>query len=143
MPETDKPVFADKDKKPDEDSIFAVLGDASRLWKQIIDGVKKDYSDITEEWNFYNDGKQWLYKLNRKKKTLYWIRVLEGTFTVTFWFGDKAEPLINNSKLPDRIKQQFKMAKRYNKIRGITLQMADQSDVEIVLQMVALKTSMK
>jgi hypothetical protein len=44
----------------------------------------------------------------RKKKTIFWISLIENTFQVTFYFGDKAEPLIEKSELPEKIKVEFK-----------------------------------
>ena len=47
----------------------------------------------------------------RKKKTLFWIGILQDTFRITFYFGDKAEPLIENSDLPATMKEDFKNGK--------------------------------
>lgn len=79
----------------------------------------------------------------RKKKTVFWIGVLKDTFRVSFFFGDKAEPLIESSDMPDSIKNNFKTAKRYNHFRGITVEMKNNRDVETVLMLVDVKLKLK
>jgi len=68
----------------------------------------KNCKNISGNWNYYNDGKQWLFKLVQKKKTVFWAGILSDTFRVTFYFGDKAESLIEASELPSNIKNNFK-----------------------------------
>lgn len=135
--------LTDKNVTPDDKLIFSVIGDRKILWQNIMSFVHDNYKDINEEWRYYNDGKQWLFKLQQKKKTIFWIAILEGTFRVTFYFGDKAEPLITASDLPVSIKNNFKTSKKYGKIRAITLKMKNSSDVETVKKLISIKTRLK
>ena len=143
MSEAEEFILTDRLIKPDDETLFSIIGDKSRLWQRIMNYVKENYTGISEVWNYYNDGKQWLFRLNQKKKTIFWMGVLKDTFRITFWFGDKAESLIKSSDIPDRIKSDFKTAKRYNKIRGISIKMADETDVDAVLKLVAIKLKIK
>ena len=139
MAETENFAFKDPLVKPDDKSVFSILGAKSRLWQSIMNYVHKRYPDASEEWKYYNDGKQWLFRMNHRKKTIFWIGVYPATFSITFYFGDKAETLIVNSDLPEPIKDEFKTAKRYGKIRGISIKMTDEKDVDNVQKLVALK----
>jgi len=56
----------------------------------------------------YNDGKSWLYRALRKKLTIYWVGILKDTFRISFWLSNKAEPLVESSDLPERIKEEFR-----------------------------------
>jgi hypothetical protein len=47
---------------------------------------------------YYNDGKQWLSSWPEENNILCLLK----DFRITFYFGDKAEPLINSSDLPGR-----------------------------------------
>ena len=78
-----------------------------------------------------------------KKKTLFWIGVLEDTFRITFYFGDKAEPVIEKSSLPEEIKSAFKNGKRYGKIRPIFFNVTSQEDVDNALVIAGIKATMK
>jgi hypothetical protein len=143
MPETDVLVLTDKLTLPTPELLSSILGEKSLWWDQIVNSVKANYKDISEVWRYYNDGKRWLFRLIQKKKTVFWIGVLKDTFRVSFYLGDKAEPLIESSDLPDSIKDSFKTAKRYNNFRGITLKIKDEKDVENVLKLTAVKLKLK
>ena len=99
----------DKNVKPNDDIIFSIIGDRQLLWKQTISYLCDNNNDISEEWKYYNDGKSWLFRVLKKKKTLFWIRILEDTFRIAFWFAEKLEPLIMQSNLPENLKTQYKI----------------------------------
>ena len=136
-------IFSDKNVKPTDDLVFSVIGDKELLWKQLFSHLHDHYKEVIPEWNYYKDGKSWLLKTQRKKKTIFWIKVEHNTFRVAFWFGDKAEELILNSTLPERIKTEFKEGKRYGKIRGIPVEMEDATDLENVKKLIEVKLAMK
>jgi peroxiredoxin len=93
--------------------------------------------------NYYNDGKQWLFKYYRKKKTIFWASLLKDTFRITFYLGNKAEKVIENSDMPDSIKEEFNTAKRYGLIRPVTFIIRDEADVDNVLKMINIKVKLK
>jgi uncharacterized protein YjbK len=140
-------VLNDKSVKPTDDLVFSIIGDKNILWQAIMNHLHNNYEDITEQWNYYNDGKSWLFRTVKKKKTLFWIRVLSDTFNVAFWFPDKAEAVIEQSDLPEDIKQDFRKAKRINMgksaTRCVQVIMKDDNDVENVKKLVELKLKIK
>jgi Protein of unknown function (DUF3788) len=136
-------IMSDKQVIPTEDYIFSILGEKKNLWQGIMKHASENYKEISGSWNYYNDGKQWLFKLVQKKKTLFWASLLEVGFRITFYFGDKAEPVINDSLLPQSVKEQFKAAKKYGHIRAVTFIVNDYSDVENILKMIEIKSGLK
>jgi hypothetical protein len=136
-------VLTDPSVQPTEELIFSILGENSVYWEQLIEYLYETHFDISEEWRFYNDGKSWLYRALRKKKTLYWIGVIKDTFRITFWIGDKAEPVIVASSLPDRIKEQFLNAKRYAHSRAISIEMRTPEDLDNAIKLIELKVKIK
>lgn len=133
-------LLSDKSIIPTDDIIFSVIGDKKSLWQRIMKHVQDNYEDSEGEWNFYIDGKRWLFKLVQKKKTIFWIGILEDTFRVTFWFGDKADRLISESDLPEKIKDEFKSSKKYGAVRAVSIIINDSTDVENILKLTAIKT---
>ncbi len=136
-------VLTDPTIQPTDELIFGIIGENSVYWEKLVDYLYEKHLNITEEWRFYNDGKSWLYKAVRKKQTLYWIGVIKDTFRVTFWFGDKAEPVIIESTLPDSIKEDFKNAKRYGQLRAISIEVRSDDDFTNVVKLLELKAKMK
>lgn len=136
-------VLTDPSIKPSDELIFEIIGENSKYWEALIEYLYEKHLNITEEWRFYNDGKSWLYKAVRKKQTLYWIGVIKDTFRVTFWFGEKAEPIIEASTLPESIKEEFRNAKRYGQLRAISVEVRSDDDFANVVKLLELKAKMK
>lgn len=132
-------VLTDKSVTPTDNIIFSIIGENRVHWQKLFACLQEKYSDATGQWNYYNDGKNWLFKMVRKKKTLFWIGILEDTFRITFYFGDKAEPLVVNSDLPVAMIEGFKIGKRYGKIRAISVKVQDKEDIDNAIKLVDLK----
>lgn len=130
-------IFNDKSVKPDHAIVFSIIGNKSILWQQIMSYLYDNHKDISEEWNYYNDGKIWLFRTLKGKKTIFWIRVLSDTFRIAFWFGDKAEPIIEHSELTEDIKNGFKAAKKMGVMgRCISIEMLDLKDFDQVKKLI-------
>ncbi len=144
MSEKELLALSDPRVQPGDDLIFSLIGENKIYWQKLLKQMLSLYSDVTWSWNWYNDGKQWLFKLVQKKKTIFWSAILStGQFRVTFYFGDKAEPILSGSTLPQNIKDNFKTAKKYGAIRAVTLLVQSDEDVDIVLKLAEIKVKMK
>jgi hypothetical protein len=139
----EKPILNDKDQFPNEELIYSHLGKSKKLWISVFEYIHTEYREISEEWRYYNDGKSWLLKVTRKAKTICWTTIIENSFKMTFYFGDKAEDIILNSSISDELKEQFKNGKRYGKIRGITITFYDEKDIENAKSLINIKLSLK
>jgi hypothetical protein len=142
MAEPEKLVLGDKSVFPSDEVLSSIIGDKTDILRSITGYVKEKYNNITEEWRYYNDGKQWLFKMQYKKKTIFWIGVLHDTFRITFYFGEKAEPVIVSSTLPEKMKDEFISGKRYGKIRAVSVRISGISDLEDVYKLIDLKVKM-
>ena len=143
MAEKEEMILSDRTVMPTDDYIFSILGEKKILWQNIISYATDNFKDISGVWNYYNDGKQWLFKLTQKKKTIFWGAMLKDTFRITFYFGDKVEPLLGNSDLPLKMKDDFKTSKRYGKIRPVSLKIFSAPDAESVKKLIAIKIKLK
>ena len=136
-------VLTDPNVQPTDELIFSIIGENSIYWQQIINYLYSNYSDITEAWRFYNDGKCWLYRTLRKKMTNYWLGILKDTFRITFYLSDKAEVLIEESSLTESIKEEFWNAKRSTFGRSITVVVRSAEDVNNILKLIEIKLKIK
>jgi len=139
----EKPLLSDASQFPSEEIIFAHLGKAKPLWTSLFEHIHAVHPDITEEWRYYNDGKSWLMKVTRKKKTVFWLSIVKGAFRTTFYFTDKAEAAIVASDLPDDLKRQFADGKTYGKIRGLTVVHASKQNTAAAKTLIERKLSIK
>jgi hypothetical protein len=142
MAEKEILVLSDKNVKPDDKLIFSIIGEKKKQWHSIMNYVSANYKDSSGNWNYYNDGKQWLFKMVNKKKTLFWAAIPDGTFRITFYFGDKAEQMILKSELPEAVKEGFKTTRRYGKIRAISNRIEDVKEIETIYKLIDLKAKL-
>jgi hypothetical protein len=105
--------------------------------------LEKDFPEISHEWRYYNDGKSWLCKVTKKKKTVCWVGVFDKHFKTTFYFTDKAADLITASTLSEKYKDQFKDGKYYGKIKGISIEIKNPSDLEDTKILIGIKEQLK
>lgn len=143
MAELLNPELRDPAKEPDDEFIASLVGNKIDLWKLIITHAEKSYDDVSGSWNYYKDGKQWLFKFVRKKKTLFWAGIFNNTFRITFYFGDKAESTFLSSDIPAEIKEEFKTARHFGSIRPVSIELSGQSDVENIYKLIDLKIKIK
>ena len=134
------PVLTDKDEFPSEEVIASHLGRRMALWNALFQFIHAEHADFEERWRFYNDGKSWLLNVSRKKKTVFWLSVIKGTFRITAYFTDKAAGAIRASALSAELKEQFTSGPPTARLRGITITFKKKSDVEDAKKLIALKT---
>ena len=139
----EKPCLNDKDEYPDDEVLSRYLGKVKNTWDSFMDFLKENYPSFSGEWRYYKDGKNWLYKLTKKKKTVCWISIWHNMFKTTFYFPDKAEELITSSKLKKEYINQFIHGKRYGKIRGITVEIKKSTDLKTTKALIDIKEKLK
>jgi len=143
MASSDKPILSDPMITPDHALLKTILGDKMGWWDTIMDHTIANYPSVTPVWKYYNDGKQWLFRLMKKKDTLFWTSLVEDTFRITFYFPDRAEQLIEASNLPARMKEEFVNGRRYGRIRGLTVRMESEEDLDKVRELIGIKFQVK
>ena len=133
------PVLTDKDEFPSEEVIASHLGKRMALWNAVFEFIHAEHADFEKRWRYYNDGKSWLLNVSRKKKTVFWLSVIRGTFRITAYFTEKAAESIAASALSAELKERFVAARAMGKLRGITITFKKKSDVEDAKILIALK----
>jgi Protein of unknown function (DUF3788) len=137
------PILNDKNQFPTEEILFAHLGKNKSLWIDLFRHIHQIYPDFAEEWRYYNDGKSWLLKVTRKKKTICWISILKNAFRMTCYFSDKAEKIILESELSEEYKRLFVEGKNYGKIRGLTILFGKKEDLAMAKILLSVKEKLK
>ncbi|MEW6701945.1 MAG: DUF3788 family protein [Bacteroidota bacterium] len=139
----DQIILSDKNQFPTKEINFSHIGKSKQLWESFFNFIHINHPDFSEQWRYYNDGKSWLMKVTNKAKTIFWLSVIPESFRVSFYFGDKAEAAIMKSKISDELKSQFKVGKKYGKIRGLTLIMNTKQNVEFAKELISVKLTIK
>jgi len=69
---------------PDEEVLQKILGKSHEAYTSLLDLFARH--DMTTEWRYYPDGKAWLCKVQRKKKTIVWMSAWSGYMQATVYF---------------------------------------------------------
>jgi len=136
-------VLTDPTVVPNEELVFKRIGTKRLFWKQIAEHLYANHKEITEAWQFYNDGKCWMFRYLKRKKTICWLGVQEDTFRVGFWLSDKARPVIEQSDLTEAVKESYRNARQTKIGCGFSIVVNEPSDAENVLKMIELKLKIK
>lgn len=136
-------VLSDKSQFPTDEVIFSHIGKAKPLWVELFKYLDKEHPDFTREWRYYNDGKSWLMKVQRKKKTVFWVSVIKGTFRTSFFIHEKARKLVEDSVISEELKDQFRTGRSFGKLRGITVLYKTKKDVGYAKELIGIKLSVK
>ena len=139
----EKPCLNDKNEYPNDEFLSRYLGKVKNTWDSFVDLLDESYPSFSREWRYYKDGKNWLYKITKKKKTICWISIYNNKFKTTFYFSDKAEKLIITSKLKNTYIYQFIHGKKYGKIRGITVEIKKLTDLNTKKTLIEIKEQVK
>lgn len=136
-------ILNDKAQFPTEEIIFSHIGKSKSLWCALFEYVNSTYPDFNGEWRYYNDGKSWLFKLQKKTKTIFWLSITKGSFRTTFYFPVRVEQEILDCPISAELKEQFTGGKNFNKIRGLTIEYKNKKDVENAKALIELKLKIK
>jgi hypothetical protein len=139
----DQLVLGDKNQYPSDEVILSHLGGSGNLWTSFFKALDGEHADFSREWRYYSDGKSWLMKVLQKKKTVFWLSLVPGSFRITFYFTDRAEAAVRESPIPDELKEQFLNGNRYNKIRGLTVTFRNKKDIECARTLIDIKLKIK
>lgn len=100
-------LLSDKSVFPTDLVIQAILANVFSVFKEFTNIITSEKYSLNYEWRYYNDGKRWLMKICFKKKTIIWLSVNEGCFSVTFYFANRPDIDLNGLKISTELKQQF------------------------------------
>src|SRR5512136_343723 len=112
-------VLIDPKQFPSEEVISSHLGKRRALWDALFRHIHTEHPDFLADWRYYNDGHAWLLKVSRKKKTVFWLSVIKGTFRITAYFTDKAKDAIQGSALSEELKEHFRTGPSFGKLRAV------------------------
>lgn len=78
-------------------------------------------------------------RIKHKKRTILYLTPLEGRFRVAFVLGERAVAVVEESSVPEGIKQELRNARKYAEGRGLALEIKVAKDLKAVKQLAAIK----
>lgn len=113
---------------PDEEVLKAVLGRAYQSFKKLIELF--DSNEMTHEWRYYNDGKAWLCKVQKKKRTIVWMSAWKGFMKATMYMPLRYIEEIYNLDIAEEVIEKIKETKNIGKSKPCTFEIRTQKVIK-------------
>lgn len=119
------------------------LGRTYPVYEQLLETITGKNYDLVPRWNYYNDGKMWLCKVQFKKKTVFWLSVWDKCFKMGFYFTQKNCQALFVMDIDENIKKEFKENKPIGKLLPLTLIISKKTQLKDALKIIEYKKSLK
>jgi len=126
---------------PDDKMLAAELGLTKECLDEVCSYIKNDFGDLKPEWKFYGQKSGWVLKLFNYKRNVLFIVPCTDYFRAVFTFGENAFYEVLSGNLPETIKHELLIAKKYREGRTIYLDVRTKLDVENIIQLIKIKLS--
>lgn len=126
----------DENIYPDNEVLQCVLGKSFEVYMKLLDLFKSN--ELVYEWRYYKDGKAWLCKVQKKKKTIVWMSAWEGFLMATIYFPLRLLNDIMELDISDNLKENILKTKNVGKSKPCTFEIREQNllaDFEKVMQL--------
>ena len=105
--------LTDPDIFPDDVVLKKVLRSSFGAYEALLDIFSQN--GMTVEWRYYNDGKAWLCKVQRKKRTIVWMSAWKGFLKAVIYFPERLVNDICSLDISDESKDRFRNTKNVGK----------------------------
>ncbi|MEH0020642.1 MAG: DUF3788 family protein [Desulfobacter sp.] len=105
--------LADETVFPDEDVLKKVLGRSFNAYLALL--KRYDDNGLIYEWRYYRDGKAWLCKVRKKKRTIVWMSAWKGYMQATIYVPEKYIEDIYRLRISDKTKDRIRNTRNVGK----------------------------
>lgn len=135
------PLLRDEQEYPSDDVLAKCLGRAKSAWDALAIRLAKDHPDMSLEWRYYKDGKSWLCKLVRKKKTVCWVSIGDRTFQTTFYFTARNEGDIDRLPISQVLKDAIRAQPLVGKLKPATVRVRSEKQLGDVFTLIGYRSA--
>lgn len=109
---------------PDKDVLKKVLGRSYNSFLKLLELF--DNNEMVYEWRYYNDGKAWLCKVQKKKRTIVWMSAWKGFIKATIYMPGKYIEEIYNLDIAEDVIVRIKETKNIGKSKPCIFEIRNQ-----------------
>lgn len=129
----------DKDIYPNENVIKEALGEAYSSYVKLYEMFET--LGLEHEWRYYNDGKSWLCKILKKKRTIIWVSVWKGYTKAGVYFPVSKIDLVMDLSLSQKTKERIEITPNIGKSKPCFFDIKDDSEFDDLRKIIELKIS--
>lgn len=135
MTATDEVQLRDENIFPDEEVLRTVLESSFEAFAALLKLFDKN--EMVSEWRYYKDGKAWLCKVQKKKKTMVWMSARKGFMIATVYLPVRLLNELLELDISDGSKENIRKAKNVGKSKPCSFEIRNEevlADFERVMQ---------
>jgi hypothetical protein len=118
----------DENVYPDEHVLRAVLGESYDAYMRLTELF--DNNQMSYEWRYYHDGKAWLCKVQKKKRTIIWMSAWKDYMQATIYFPHKYLNGVYELDIGETLKDKIRLTKDVGKSKPCIFEIRDQQIIE-------------
>jgi hypothetical protein len=126
---------------PDEEVLIGVLGNSYPAYCDLIKLF--DDNQMTHEWRYYHDGKAWLCKVQKKKKTIVWMSAWKGFMQATIYVPERFAEGIYGLNLSEARKVEIRQTRKVGKSTPCIFEVRNSEVLEDFIQVMLFKLALK
>ena len=126
--------LTDKSVYPDETVLKAVLGKSYRSYCALLELF--DRNEMLHEWRYYMDGKAWLCKVQKKKKTIVWMSAWKGFIKAAVYIPERLLDRVYELPVSHETKERIRATRNVGKSKPCIFDIRNQKvlkDMEKVM----------
>jgi hypothetical protein len=113
----------DERKYPDDDLLKSILNESFLSYQKLLELFIK--YDMNYEWRYYHDGKAWLCKVQKKKRTIVWMSAWKGFVQAVLYFPEKYIEKIYELNISNEIKKNIESTRNVGKSKPCIFKIRD------------------
>lgn len=139
----DTQILKDPDIEPSEANLQQAFGAIYPVFSEFIETIESPEYGLASEWRFYKDGKAWLCKITRGKKTVVWLSAWSGFFRLGFYFTEKTGAGISALEISDDLKSNYETNDPVGRLKPLIVDVRDRAGLDDALCLVNYKSKIK
>jgi len=127
--------LTDKSVYPDETILKGVLGRSFQSYRALLELF--DQNEMFYEWRYYMDGKSWLCKVQKKKRTIIWMSAWKGFMKAAIYVPEKHLDKIYELPISEETKERIQQTRNVGKSKPCIFEIRNQKvlkDLDKVMQ---------
>ena len=137
------PLLNDPEVYPSDEILKNSLGRSYIAYKNYISTILEDPYNLLSKWKYYKDGKAWLCKIGKKKKTVHWLSIWPGFFKVGYYFTKKSGERIPQLDIDESVKQAFSSNNPIGNLIQITIDVRSKKQLGDCYKLIDYKMNKK
>jgi hypothetical protein len=126
---------------PDDDILKSVLEDSYEAYCKVQRLFEEN--DMHHEWRYYKDGKAWLCKVQKKKKTIVWMSAWKGYMQAGIYVPERLMDNVYALDISDDIKEKIRNTKNVGKSKPCIFEIRNSDILEDFNKVMQFKITAK